>query len=279
MSKPALGRGLASLLQEETDRGAVKAPGLASWKGPEQPAAAPTVPASDPVLAGSPATLEPTPGPVVSHDPLSSPPASVSPRATPEIPVAAAPVPAVSADPIPASVSAEAPLSDSRNLVEAVASPSAPSRAQASTPSTPSVPSVPTTGGATATAQATAPQAMPSPASGFQTMPQLPMPQTSSGTPVPGWIVPALVAGDLLVVLSGILWASWGRGWGRWPWIAALFAVGCTQAIAALFLSRSGERPSNGPLTGRPGTPPGQSPGIRVRFVEEKPQSRRGDRR
>jgi hypothetical protein len=102
---------------------------------------------------------------------------------------------------------------------------------------------------------------------------------TPGGPAIPGWIVPALIAGDALVVLSAILWASWGRGWGRWPWIAALFAVGCTQAIAALFLSRSGSNTGPGPFSGRPPSAPGVAPGIRVRFVEEQPQSRRGDRR
>lgn len=69
---------------------------------------------------------------------------------------------------------------------------------------------------------------------------------------IPGWIIPTLVAGDLVVVLSAILWAAWGRGMGRWPWIAALFAVGCTQAIAALFLARSGTSQGPGPFSGRP---------------------------
>lgn len=69
---------------------------------------------------------------------------------------------------------------------------------------------------------------------------------------IPGWIIPTLVAGDLVVVLSAILWAAWGRGMGRWPWIAALFAVGCTQAIAALFLARSGTSQGPGPFPDAP---------------------------
>jgi hypothetical protein len=96
---------------------------------------------------------------------------------------------------------------------------------------------------------------------------------------IPGWIIPTLMAGDLVVVLSAILWAAWGRGMGRWPWIAALFAVGSSQAIAALFLARSGTSQGSGPFSGRPLTAAVPAPGIRVRFVEEQPQSRRGDHR
>jgi hypothetical protein len=72
--------------------------------------------------------------------------------------------------------------------------------------------------------------------------------------------------------------------------------VGCSQAIVALWLSRSGAGTESGsgkgsamglgagsggagPFGGRGPATPGQAPGIRVRFVEEQPQSRRGDRR
>ena len=54
MSKPALGRGLASLLQEETDRGAVNAPGLTPLK--EAPVAQP-VPGPEVVSAATPFAL------------------------------------------------------------------------------------------------------------------------------------------------------------------------------------------------------------------------------
>lgn len=225
MSKPALGRGLASLLQEETDRGAVKAPGLTPFK-----AAAPTqLPAqSEPVSAANPAAATP---------------AEVPPSAV--LPTAASPTP------IP-----ETPALDQRVAPsEPVIPPTVPTEIPKPVPSAPAI-------GAVSGSQ---PQSLP--------------PSVPSPVAIPAWIVPALIAGDALVVLSAILWASWGRGWGRWPWIAALFAVGCTQAIAALFLSRSGSNTGSGPFSGRPSSPPGVAPGIRVRFVEEQPQSRRGGRR
>ena len=218
MSKPALGRGLASLLQEETDRGAVKAPGLTSFK-PAEPTQQPAQP--EEVVAAISAEVTP---------------AVVLPTAASPTPISKTPAPAQQVVPsetvIPLTVPAEMP--------KAVAA---------------------------APAIGAAPGAQPQPMS------------VPSPVGVPGWIVPALIAGDALVVLSAILWASWGRGWGRWPWIAALFAVGCTQAIAALFLSRSGSNTASGPFSGRPPSAPGVAPGIRVRFVEEQPQSRRGDRR
>ena len=223
MSKPALGRGLASLLQEETDRGAVKAPGLTPFK------------------AAEPTQLPAQPEPVSTATPVQVTPSEVTPSEV-----------------VPAAVS-PTPISET------------PASAQRVAPSEPVVPlTVPTE----------MPKAVPvAPAIG--TVPgSQPQPVSVPGGPaIPGWIVPALIAGDVLVVLSAILWASWGRGWGRWPWIAALFAVGCTQAIAALFLSRSGSNTGPGPFSGRPPSAPGVAPGIRVRFVEEQPQSRRGDRR
>ena len=220
MSKPALGRGLANLLQEETDRGAVKAPGLTPFK-----AAEPTQSPAQPEEVSAATAAEVTPVVVV--------PAAVSPT----------------------------PISET------------PAPAQQSAPSEPVIP--PTVPAEMPKAVPVAPAIGPVPGSQSQPVP-VPMP---GGPAIPGWIVPALIAGDALVVLSAILWASWGRGWGRWPWIAALFAVGCTQAIAALFLSRSGSNTGPGPFSGRPPSAPGVAPGIRVRFVEEQPQSRRGDRR
>jgi hypothetical protein len=216
MSKPALGRGLASLLQEETDRGAVKAPGLTPFK-----AAEPTQSPAQPEEVSAATAAEVTPVVVV--------PAAVSP--TP-----------ISETPAPAQQSAPS---------EPVILPTVPAEMPKAIPVAPAIGAVP----------------------GSQSQP-VPVPVA-----IPAWIVPALIAGDVLVVLSAILWASWGRGWGRWPWIAALFAVGCTQAIAALFLSRSGSNTGPGPFSGRPPSAPGVAPGIRVRFVEEQPQSRRGDRR
>jgi len=216
MSKPALGRGLASLLQEETDRGAVKAPGLTPFKAAE-PTQLPAQP--EPVSTATPSEVTPSevvPA-AVSLTPISETPASAQ-RVAPSEPV------------VPLTVPTEMPKA---------------------------VPVAPAIG----------------PVPGSQSQP-VPVPVA-----IPAWIVPALIAGDALVVLSAILWASWGRGWGRWPWIAALFAVGCTQAIAALFLSRSGSNTGPGPFSGRPPSAPGVAPGIRVRFVEEQPQSRRGDRR
>ena len=223
MSKPALGRGLASLLQEETDRGAVKAPGLTPFK------------------AAEPTQLPAQPEPVSTATPVEVAPAGVTPSAV-----------------VPAAVS-PTPISET------------PASAQRVAPSEPVIP---------LTVPAEMPKAVPvAPAIGTVpgSQPQ-PMP-VPSPVAIPGWIVPALIAGDALGVLAAILWASWGRGWGRWPWIAALFAVGCVQAIAALFLSRSGSNTGPGPFSGRPPSAPGVAPGIRVRFVEEQPQSRRGDRR
>lgn len=247
MSKPALGRGLASLLQEETDRGAVKAPGLTSWKGPEQPgattsatSASETIPAAMPGDASAALQQE-------SQTPVSTP---ATPQAVAEVPVPAIPGPPVS---VPGTT-----------LLQDVPASASPLPAQ-------------TSGHPVANA-ATSAAILPSAAT-QAAGPQVATVPSAAGPAVPGWIIPALVAGDLVVVLSGILWAAWGRGWGRWPWIAALFAVGCTQAIAALFISRSGQRPASGPLAGRPPAGSAPAPGIRVRFVEEQPQSRRGDRR
>lgn len=216
MSKPALGRGLASLLQEETDRGAVKAPGLTPFKA-----------------------AEPTQSPAQPEEVSAAIPAEVTPVVV--VPAAVSPTP-ISETPAPAQQSAPS---------EPVIPPTVPAEMPKAIPVAPAIGPVP----------------------GSQSQP-VPVPVA-----IPAWIVPALIAGDVLVVLSAILWASWGRGWGRWPWIAALFAVGCTQAIAALFLSRSGSNTGPGPFSGRPPSAPGVAPGIRVRFVEEQPQSRRGDRR
>jgi hypothetical protein len=223
MSKPALGRGLASLLQEETDRGAVKAPGLTPFK------------------AAEPTQLPAQPEPVSTATPVEVTPAEVTPSAV--VPTSVSPTP-ISETLAPAQRVAPS---------EPVVPPTVPTEIPKAVPAAPAI-------GAVSGSQ---PQSLPVP----------------SSVAIPGWIVPALIAGDALVVLSAILWASWGQGWGRWPWIAALFAVGCTQAIAALFLSRSGSNTGSGPFSGRPPSTPGVAPGIRVRFVEEQPQSRRGDRR
>ena len=218
MSKPALGRGLASLLQEETDRGAVNAPGMTPLK--ETPVAQPElVPAV--ISAATPfasSTQVPAEVPTSNPTQVASIGAADQPVSEQEIS-------------LPQTVSAEA--------IKPV--PVAP--VGMSNPPSPAL--------ATAPAVAT----------------------------LPGWIIPTLIAGDLVVVLSAILWAAWGRGMGRWPWIAALFAVGSSQAIAALFLARSGTSQGSGPFSGRPLTAAVPAPGIRVRFVEEQPQSRRGDRR
>lgn len=242
MSKPALGRGLASLLQEETDRGTVKAPGLVSWKGAEQPAAGvadPATPDSTTVSTVMPeaAAAESNPGSVS----MQAPSQAVSEAPVSAVPEGPVPKPGIPGTPVP----------------------------QGDDPGIPAEP----------VGFSPSPLRSSTPAAGSLTGSQSATPPPPSGATVPGWIIPALIAGDVLVVLSGILWASWGRGWGRWPWIAALFAVGCSQALAALFLARSGQRPSGGPFTGRPSTGSGTAPGIRVRFVEEQPQSRRGDRR
>jgi hypothetical protein len=218
MSKPALGRGLASLLQEETDRGAVKAPGLTPFKA-----------------------AEPTQSPAQPEEVSAAIPAEVTPVVV--VPAAVSPTP-ISETAAPAQQSAPS---------EPVIPPTVPAEIPKAVPVAPAIGAVP----------GSQPQPLPTPVP----------------VAIPAWIVPALIAGDVLVVLSAILWASWGRGWGRWPWIAALFAVGCTQAIAALFLSRSGLNTGPGPFSGRPPSAPGVAPGIRVRFVEEQPQSRRGDRR
>lgn len=233
MSKPALGRGLASLLQEETDRGAVKAPGLASWKAGD-----PSVPAGPDAATLKTATPTEPASPVPSETVL------------PSVPVIA-----------PEGVSLSAPAPSEPKPTEGT--PVSSTKTVAAPPSALASDPVHSHSGGPA-----APTAVPQPAPLAPTTPT-----------VPAWIVPALIAGDVLVVVSGILWASWGRGWGRWPWIAALFAVGCSQALAALFLSRAGQGSAGGPFSGRPSGTPGPVPGIRVRFVEEQPQSRRGDRR
>jgi hypothetical protein len=218
MSKPALGRGLASLLKEEFDRGAVNAPGLTPLK--EAPVAQPA-PVSEVVSVATPiAFLTQVPAEVLTPNPT-----QVASIDTADQPVSEQEIS------LPQTVSAEA--------IKPV--PVAP--VGVSNPPSPALATPP----------------------GVATL--------------PGWIIPALIAGDLVVVLSAILWAAWGRGMGRWPWIAALFAVGSSQAIAALFLARSGTSQGSGPFSGRPLTAAVPAPGIRVRFVEEQPQSRRGDHR
>lgn len=223
MSKPALGRGLASLLQEESDRGAVKAPGLTPLKAVE--------PTQSPVQ----------PGPSPSAAPVEAAPALVTPSVV--VPAALSPGP-----------TSEGSASVPRDGSCPTAVPS---------PVPVEMPQVVAMAPLTAAVSGSPPQplAVPSPVA------------------IPAWMVPALIAGDALVVLSAILWASWGRGWGRWPWIAALFAVGCMQAIVALLLGRLGSNSGAGVFSGRPPGGPGATPGIRVRFVEEKLQGRRGDRR
>ena len=218
MSKPALGRGLASLLQEEIDRGAVNAPGLTSLK--EAPVAQP-VPVPAVVSVATPIAFSTQ---VPAEVPMPNP-TQVASIGTADQPVSEQEIF------LPQTVSAEA--------IKPV--PLAP--VGVSNPPSPALATPP----------------------GVAT--------------IPGWIIPTLMAGDLVVVLSAILWAAWGRGMGRWPWIAALFAVGSSQAIAALFLARSGTSQGSGPFSGRPLTAAVPAPGIRVRFVEEQPQSRRGDRR
>lgn len=218
MSKPALGRGLASLLQEEIDRGAVNAPGLTSLK--EAPVAQP-VPVPAVVSVATPIAFSTQ---VPAEVPIPNP-TQVASIGTADQPVSEQEIS------LPQTVSAEA--------IKPV--PLAP--VGVSNPPSPALATPP----------------------GVAT--------------IPGWIIPTLMAGDLVVVLSAILWAAWGRGMGRWPWIAALFAVGSSQAIAALFLARSGTSQGSGPFSGRPLTAAVPAPGIRVRFVEEQPQSRRGDRR
>ena len=218
MSKPALGRGLASLLKEEVDRGAVNAPGLTPLK--EAPVAQPA-PVSEVVSVATPiAFLTQVPAEVLTPNPT-----QVASIDTADQPVSEQEIS------LPQTVSAEA--------IKPV--PVAP--VGVSNPPSPAL--------------ATPPEVVT----------------------IPGWIIPTLMAGDLVVVLSAILWAAWGRGMGRWPWIAALFAVGSSQAIAALFLARSGTSQGSGPFSGRPLTAAVPAPGIRVRFVEEQPQSRRGDQR
>ncbi len=218
MSKPALGRGLASLLQEEIDRGAVNAPGLTSLK--EAPVAQP-VPVPAVVSVATPIAFSTQ---VPAEVPIPNP-TQVASIGTADQPVSEQEIS------LPQTVSAEA--------IKPV--PLAP--VGVSNPPSPALATPP----------------------GVAT--------------IPGWIIPTLMVGDLVVVLSAILWAAWGRGMGRWPWIAALFAVGSSQAIAALFLARSGTSQGSGPFSGRPLTAAVPAPGIRVRFVEEQPQSRRGDRR
>ena len=218
MSKPALGRGLASLLQEEIDRGAVNAPGLTSLK--EAPVAQPV----------------PVPAVVSVATPI-----AFSTQVPAEVPI-----------PNPTQVAsigtADQPVSEQEIFLPQTVS------AEAIKP----VPLAPV---------------------GVSNPPSPALATPPGVATIPGWIIPTLIAGDLVVVLSAILWAAWGRGMGRWPWIAALFAVGSSQAIAALFLARSGTSQGSGPFSGRPLTAAVPAPGIRVRFVEEQPQSRRGDRR
>ena len=218
MSKPALGRGLASLLQEEVDRGAVNAPGMTPLKE--------------------------------------------TPVAQPEL--------------VPAVISAATPFASSTQV---------PAEVPTSNPT--QVASIGTADQPVSEQEIFRPQTVS--AEAIKPVPLAPVgvsnpPSPALATPpgvatLPGWIIPTLMAGDLVVVLSAILWAAWGRGMGRWPWIAALFAVGSSQAIAALFLARSGTSQGSGPFSGRPLTAAVPAPGIRVRFVEEQPQSRRGDRR
>ena len=218
MSKPALGRGLASLLQEEVDRGAVNAPGMTPLK--EAPVAQPElVPA-----------------------------------------VISAATPFASSTQVPAEV----PTSNPTQVASIGAADQPVSEQEISLPQTVSAEAI---------------KPVPVAPVGVSNPPSPALATLSGGGTIPGWIIPTLMAGDLVVVLSAILWAAWGRGMGRWPWIAALFAVGCSQAIAALFLARSGTSQGSGPFSGRPLTAAVPAPGIRVRFVEEQPQSRRGDRR
>ena len=218
MSKPALGRGLASLLQEETDRGAVNAPGMTPLK--ETPVAQPElVPA-----------------------------------------VISAATPFASSTQVPAEV----PTSNPTQVASIGAADQPVSEQEISLPQTVSAEAI---------------KPVPLAPVGVSNPPSPALATPPGVATIPGWIIPTLMAGDLVVVLSAILWAAWGRGMGRWPWIAALFAVGSSQAIAALFLARSGTSQGSGPFSGRPLTAAVPAPGIRVRFVEEQPQSRRGDRR
>ena len=227
------------MLQEETDRGDVKAPGLASWKGAESPVPAnPEASTTVPTTASNPAS------------PLASEAMATS------VPVTG---------PEAASMLSPAPFEPKPMVETAVPAPTPVATAPSVAPSAPASAPVHSHAGGPAVHPSATPAA----------------PWAPTSATVPGWIIPALIAGDLVVVLSGILWAAWGRGWGRWPWITALFAVGCSQALAALFLSRAGQSTSSAPFSGRPaGTGSlGPAPGIRVRFVEEQPQTRRGDRR
>ena len=218
MSKPALGRGLASLLQEETDRGAVNAPGMTPLK--ETPVAQPElVPA-----------------------------------------VISAATPFASSTQVPAEV----PTSNPTQVASIGVADQPVSEQEISLPQTVSAEAI---------------KPVPAAPVGMLNPPSPALATPPGVATIPGWIIPTLIAGDLVVVLSAILWAAWGRGMGRWPWIAALFAVGSSQAIAALFLARSGTSQGSGPFSGRPLTAAVPAPGIRVRFVEEQPQSRRGDRR
>lgn len=218
MSKPALGRGLASLLQEEIDRGAVNAPGLTSLKE----------------------------APVAQSEPV---PAVIS---------AATPIASLT------QVPAEVPTSNPTQVASIGAADQPVSEQEISLPQTVSAEVI---------------KPVPVASVGVSNPPSPALATAPGVATLPGWIIPTLMAGDLVVVLSAILWAAWGRGMGRWPWIAALFAVGSSQAIAALFLARSGTSQGSGPFSGRPLTAAVPAPGIRVRFVEEQPQSRRGDRR
>ena len=149
MSKPALGRGLASLLQEEIDRGAVNAPGLTSLK--EAPVAQPV----------------PVPAVVSVATPI-----AFSTQVPAEVPI-----------PNPTQVAsigtADQPVSEQEIFLPQTVS------AEAIKP----VPLAPV---------------------GVSNPPSPALATPPGVATIPGWIIPTLMAGDLVVVLSAILWAAWG---------------------------------------------------------------------
>ncbi|MCE2827419.1 MAG: hypothetical protein LW626_10075 [Verrucomicrobium sp.] len=287
MSKPALGRGLASLLQEETGRGAVKAPGLVAAKEPVVEKGAPPTHEANGVEgaeSASPATTPTAAAPTVAPQVTAT--SAVLEPAEPSVSEAPA------AAPVGEGGSVEAPVADGLAVPLRQDSPREVSVTEVAAPAW-----VPAAGTATPGA---APHATPGldrpvriPVGGPSAGQPAPVPSAGSGAaqPVPavaqapasaslpGWMVPALIAGDLVVVLSAILWAQWGQGWARWPWIAALFAAGCSQALVALFLTRSPGSSAARPFAPRSPSATGPAPGIRVRFVEEQIPGRRGDRR
>lgn len=303
MSKPALGRGLASLLQEETGRGAVKAPGLVAAKEPVVDGGTTPAHGPDRVDGAEPAGAATTPAVAVPTTVQTA-----APQGTATSPVFEPAEPSSSAAPAPAHAqvgeggSVEA--SGAHGVVEPprLEPPLEVATAEAAGPSPVALPGmtipgplpppapgpdrpsrIPVGGSATGqpapvpSAGSAAPQ--PVPAVAQSPAPTLAPSQAQAMATAPGWIVPALVAGDLVVVLSAILWAQWGQGWARWPWIAALFAAGCSQALVALFLTRSSGGSAARPFAPRSPSATGPAPGIRVRFVEEQIPGRRGDRR